>query len=260
MSELDKVFVYESLSEFIAKNILLRDLVCVVPYTKVTSKSTGKESFFSVLLLNKNSVVCDFGFFLKDSNIVNYVKTKLSNGSFGIFNFEDDYILQNSHIAYSLVYSVELGIKVIDKSCNPIIFTYFHSRTMRDLVLLGKHYKEQFKQSLKGHYKSFNNSNPNLVWISPKTLYYLSRGTTYTVYDDNDEEIVIDINECGIPAEESVSYAYKVKHELGEIPCEANYSEIANCPPEVNFYREISFSLALPLQRYFENNLPILEK
>lgn len=259
MSELDKEFVYKPLSEFISENNQLRDLVCVIPYTRIISKSTGKESIFTLLLMNKNGVVCDFGFFLKEKNIAHYVKTKLSNGSFGLLNYDEDYIIENSYIAYSLVYSVELGIKVIDKTCNPIIFTEVKYSSLRELVLLGRQYREEFKSSLKGHYKSADSSNPNLIWMSPMNLYYLSRGTTYTVLDDNGEEIRIDINESGIPAEPSVTYTYKVNAEKGEIPCDNNYSELANCPPEVKFYRDISFSLALPLQRYFENELPILE-
>lgn len=250
MSELRKEFVQETLQTFLQKNISLVGTLLVIPYFR--SKRSG--TIFSMLCLNKNETLCDFGFkFSGNDSISSYIKSSLFNGSMGILDYDNEYIMNNSTIVYSLVESVELGNKIIDKLCPPIIFVEKRVEKLGEIANIGLQFKEKFKSSLKGELQSRVCDTCNLVWLKPKDLFYISRSTTYTVLSENGEEITLDINNGGYPAEESVTRIYKANRESGEIPYSINYSDNFNTCFEVNFYQKMSITLRIPLLSYLEN-------
>lgn len=255
MTDLKKEFKYESLNEFIMQDKKLTKSVLIVPYFRV--KNSG--DVFALYTLNQKGIVCDFGTrYSGNTSIEKYVKDSILLNSLGTINCDEKYIKNNSSIAYSLVHSVEYGYSIIDNSCPPIIFVRFEVDEEKDLSNIIIYFKEAFKSRLTGNLESFNSETFNIIWMNPEDSFYLSRGTTFNVEDDNGEKIVCNIIDGGIPALETVTTLYTANRVAGDNPFTTNYSSDYNCCPEVIFYKEMSFTLSVPLLQYFDNELNIL--
>lgn len=255
MTELGKELKYESLGAFLERGIRLNKSVLVVPYYSV--KKSG--NVFALYTLNQKGVICDFGTRYNGSvSVEKYVSEAILLNSLGTINLNERYIYANSSIAYSLVHSVEMGYTVIDSSCPPIIFVRIEVTEDRDLNSVALKFKQAFKARLQGNLESFNSESFNLVWISPEDSFYMARGTTFNVIDDDGDQVVCDINDGGLPAERAVTNAYLSNRAAGENPFTLNYAAEYNCCPEVDFYKQMSFILSVPLLQYFDGELDIL--
>jgi len=257
MSELNKKYVHESLSDFLKSHLQLPKTLQIIPYAYIRST----KEVLSIATLNEKQVLTDFGgTYKRGSDILNYVVDNIALNSFGVLPTDREYVLENSSIAYVLNYDVKLGCDDIHIQVSPTIFVRYEFERSDDLEELLKEFAYLYANKINGTLRN-DSLTSNIVFMKISDLYYTCRGTTVKKIDrKTGNELIYDINEYGFPADQRITNIYKSNPSTGDIPLDGFISELANCCPEVDFYINVSNTMSNSLFMFFDVGLPILEK
>jgi hypothetical protein len=254
MSDIDVAYFYESLENFKSSNFELPKTIQVIPYFQI--KKNG--DVFALLTLNNLQTLCDFGTsYSRNKTLESYLVSSLKYNSLDCINLTEEYILNNSHVAYATSYDVATGKNDLNYNPSPTVFVKINIETYEDVYKLLKSFKDSFRKKLQGILRSTSETT-NIVYMDATEFYYMSRFTTYTIEDSNSNVIEVEIEEQGFPARDEITEFYTCDVENGDIPVSDKYNDFANTCPEVDFYYSRSINLGKSIVTYFNNNVPIL--
>jgi hypothetical protein len=255
MSELDIKFNYDRLDVFISKEYNVPKNVQVIPVFHI--KDSG--DVFAVLVMNSTLCLKSLSVdFLKNKTLNSFISDSIRFNSYGTIYSNEDYILENSHVAYSTCRDVITDTIIINPRITPTFFTDYYVDEIENLNNIIKRFRNEFINLKKGSSKS-DLDTIVLTYLSPDDLFYMCRFTTYKIMSEG-VPLHVNIEEQGFPVRSDISVIYEVNRSKGEIPINNKYDYLANCPPELEFYTKRSGSLGNSICSFFENDLPIMEK
>lgn len=247
-------FFYTPLNEFLTNFSDTNRNTQIVPYYVI--RETG--DMFAMLTLNRVGIVQDFNLeHNKNKSFVSNVVDSIKKNSLCCINLSEEDVISNSFIGYSTHYDVSKGKRVVSEHGIPAVFIKIEVDTRSELNNILRRFKTNFAKKLTSVISNSSDIT-NLIYMPIEDLYYLCRFTTYKINKSSTQFIEIDMEEEGFPALSDITAIYKADSRNGDIPCSSYFSELENCCPEVDFYRNRSISLFKSLLPLFNNDVPIM--
>lgn len=231
---------YEKLLNFIQRqDYQIDDTVYLIPYVYV-----DENNVFPLLFVNNNDNIVDFNTNVsyKGEDIFIYISKCLSKNSLGSLDLTNQYIAENSFIAYKVRKDNNNDTYILDELCNPIIFISIYMKSEEEIGQLVSLYKENYRINK-------NNGNElglsNLIWVHTYILYCLTIGKNAYLYDEDGEEIEFKYDD-GFPVSPLLTDIYKLNYKNFDMP-------LKNCPKELEVISKIDDFLRESLSEYFNN-------
>lgn len=163
-----------------------------------------------------------------------------------------DYILNNTHVAFSKYYDVDTGKMVINREILPIFFVNFEYQTHKEMYDMIRNFKTSFNESMRGVIKLSNTNITNLVPLTCEEIFYICREKNFKMELENGTIVEV-LFDDGFPASDIITDIYKVNGI--ETAVSNNYNEYAYSCPEVNFYKRAGFNIKLSFLSYLESDI-----
>lgn len=255
MSDVNVSFGYSPLSDFMSSGFTLPKAINVIPVFRIKDR----ENAYGILTLNKNLVVQSFGIGMsKNKTLVTYISDCLRFNSLGLISVSDEYIKENSYVAYSKSYDVYKGVNVINPNYQPIVFVEFKGDSIEQLNKLIHTFRVMFSTKLAGVITS-ESDVVALTYMDCTSMFYLFRFTEGKVSQENTGVVHrFSIEDDGFPALDFITETYKCDKTKGEIPFSDNVDVLANSCPEIEFYKKIDHSLGVAFVAYSIAELPFM--
>jgi hypothetical protein len=234
-------YYYEKLINFLQKREYpLDDTVYLIPYVYI-----DEENVFPLLFINNNDNIVDFNQnvdYKKGEDIFIYISKCLSKNSLGSLDLTNEFIAENSFIAYKVRKDNNNDTYILDELCNPIIFIHIFMKSEEQIGQTVSLFKENYR-IIKNNGNELKLSN--LIWVHIYILYCLSVGKNAYLYDEDGEEIEYDVNN-GFPVSPLLTDIYKLNYKNFDMP-------LKNCPKELEVINKIDSFLSESLSEYFIN-------
>lgn len=256
MSDVNVSFGYSPLIDFLSSGYSLPKEINVIPVYRIN----GGGDVYGVLSLNSLLYVKSFGRgFNRGKTLQSYVADSLRYNSLGVINLSEEYVRNNSFVAYSTSYDVYDGKNAINTNHQPIVFVEIHIDSIEEMQLMIRQFKVKFANKLAGVFQS-ESDTVAIFYMNCTEMFYLMRFTTGKFTDETDVTHIIDIESDGFPARAFISEVYEADYSKGEIPITDKFDQHANCCPEINFYTKIDQNLGIAFVAYSIAELPFMER
>lgn len=214
----------------------------VIPYSWVTDSETGETKCFVFTMQEVTGFIRPFrASSKKDEEVSKTVANALRESTFGLINIKES--KRNSVMKVHLYADVdEEGAPTISGEKIPIVTVNLKLRTKEELNHLVESYVSLLKTKILMEPTS-RGLMTNLVYMTNSDLYYLARGTTYTVTDE-DEEYEYQVSN-GIFFEKDIVDLYTPNRAAGEIPLTILPTPEANSPFQSILFSKISSEFAV---------------
>ena len=214
--------------------------VIIIPYVWIEANES-QQSF--VLLQNtkngEKNIISDFGGEFSFSSLDEYISSSLIEKTFGTLTIPNDHIRKNTSFFASIDNDYKNEVFLVP---NTPIVCLVNLGTSTKLSLNGiiVNFIENYKYKLRTDPKS-SNFLTNLVYMSQLDFYYLIRGTTFHIYDDESgEEYEMEVKD-GITFDDDLINLYNAKPT--DIAVTVIYNPEANFPFRVYNFSQIITSL-----------------
>lgn len=255
-SESNVSYLYESLGNIIPRIFKSLSNIQIIPCIK----NRETDEIFALLGMTSIGIVTDLGNKMKKNNsLSNFISQTLKINTLGLINLSQEYIENNTNVAYATCVNVETGEVILHKNELPIFFVNIDIDNIEQLNDLIMNFREKYKHYIKKTIITNRINITNLIYMDSVDLFLFMRGGICKVEGDSEDYVIeINIEEEGFPAIEVISEIYKAREEIGEIPITNYYNENANCCPEVFFYMGKDDSIRRSILKFFEKKLEIL--
>lgn len=249
MSELSKKNNYMYLNEFMKTKYRNTNKVNILPIANVKNKR-GSFDKYVILLINSNGVVTDFGNGMSQKQSVGmYVSESIRINSLGVIDFAVEDVIDGSKISFVTHQDINTGRDVIDDNILPTVTFNIDYDNIDELNYLIERFRKEFNIAVsKGDV--IPSVSYNMVYMSIYDFFCLCRGDTINIPNIGR----ISVKETGVPALRDITNIYKIKFHKGEIPFTNEVDKFANNCPEVNFYTNVSISLANSFIHFCNDN------
>lgn len=239
---------YKELTTFLNNSSYSTQLV-IVPYSWV-DLGNGKKQCYTIVLHGINGFLRDFGGTVsRKTAIHSYISSSLDNESLGVIQVSADEIAKTASIFVDIQTNYD-DSKSLDPRSLITVFVNLGDSNKSVLNSLIEAYANKLKKSIR-HYPNKSDYNTNLVYLSQLDLFYICRGTSYTVEDDKGDFYNIDVGD-GMFLDDDIIAIYRPKP--GDIPASRFVSNGANAPFSFARYTDVSTTLAGAINDIFNDD------
>jgi len=218
------------------EEILAEENLIIVPHTSV--RIDDKEETFVLLLNTKNgekNIVCDFGDIYNFSSIDIFISLMINSKTMESFYIPPNYIKQNTSF-YATVEIDHEGNEYLVSNCPIFAFVDIGPSNKDELNNLISLFIENYKIRLRKSNSNYDFMSV-LVYMPILDFYYLTRGTTYNITDEENNKYEMDVKD-GILYDEDLISLYSPKN--GDIPMSAIYNNKSNFPFRIYNFSYVS--------------------
>lgn len=239
-----KCITPEQFSTFL-QNTNAKFSVNIIPYVKTKRGDNGEKSELYVFMSHCiNEFITSFNFVTNQKRLLTtLVTTAIRNGSLNAIDLSTDLDLEKRMKIYMFISKDKNDEDVIDLSISPIITVKLDIHTKTEINDIIKNYVEECKLMLKVKNTS-QSYNKSLIYMTVSQLFYLSRGTTYPIFDSNGEEYIYNVSD-GIFYDKDISDLYRPEEGKRQI-CKISNNN-STCPFCPIIFNNISPSISEPL-------------
>lgn len=229
---------YKDLTKHLTTSSFSTQLV-IVPYSWVDLNDGSKQAY-TIVLHGINGFIRDFGGTVsKNTAISTFVSSNLESDSLGVIQVFAKEIEENATFFAGIQTNFD-GSKSLDPNSYISVFVNLGDSNRKVLNSLIEAFSDKMKSNMR-HYPNASNYNTNLIYLSQVDLFYICRGTTFCVEDNDGAVYDVDVGD-GMFLEDDLLTIYRPK--TGDIPVSRILNGASNAPFSMSRYTDVSINLS----------------